>query len=120
MLAIAIFLLAAAPAQHHARVAHPAHVSRFVHRGRVMRGSHRSIALTSKRLQVSTVSATPLRSPYRLPLDEAAGPTAKDIALNEDGTRCALIGQTICPRPTHMIVRMGEEGPAMLPKEAPH
>ena len=65
-------------------------------------------------------AATPARSPYRLPLDLPAEPSAKDIALNEDGTRCALIGQTICKRRTRTIVRMGEDSPVKLPEEAPH
>lgn len=115
MLAITIALLAAAPATHHAR---PAHAVRIVHHGRVAR-KHRPISLTSRKLQVITADVTPPRSRYRLPLGVVSEPTAKDIALNEDGSRCALIGQTICPRPTHMIVRMGEDSPVKLPAKAP-
>ena len=117
MLAITILLLAAAPATHHAR---PTHSARPVYHGRVMRKAHRPISLTSRKLQVVTADVAPSRSPYRLPLGVASEPTAKDIALNEDGSRCAVIGQTICPRPTHMIVRMGEDSPVKMPKEAPH
>ena len=117
MLAITLFLLAAAPATHHVRAAHP---TRAVHHGHIAHKPRRSFALTSKKLQVVTVRAAPTRSPYRLPLGVAAEPSAKDIALNEDGTRCALIGQTICKRPTHTIVRMGEDSPSTLPAEAPH
>ncbi len=116
MLAITILMLAAAPATHHVRAAHPAPA---VYHGRLTRKARRFSALTSK-LQVVTARATPKRSPYRLPLDLAPEPTAKDIALNEDGTRCALIGQTICKRPTHMIFQMGEDSPVKLPTEAPH
>ena len=116
MLAIAILLLAAAPATHHVRTAHPA---RIVHHGRVARKARRPISLTSRKLQVIAADAKP-RSPYRLPLDVAPEPSAKDIALNEDGSRCALIGQTICPRRTRTIVRMGEASPVKLPTEAPH
>ena len=116
MLAITILLLAAAPATHHVRAAHP---SRIVHHGRVARKARRPIALTSRKLQVHITDAKP-RSPYRLPLDLPPEPTAKDIALNEDGSRCALIGQTICPRRTRTIIRMGEESPVKLPTEAPH
>jgi hypothetical protein len=117
MLAITIFLLAAAPAAHHAR---PVHSVRPVYHGRVMRKARRPIALTSRKLRVVTFDATPPRSPYRLPLPVAPEPTAKDIALNEDGSRCALIGQTICPRPTRTIIRMGEDSPVRMPTEAPH
>ena len=75
--------------------------------------------LTSRKLTVVDAVAPP-RSPYRLPLGLAAEPTSKDIALNEDGTRCALIGQTICKRPGRTIVKMGEDSPVKLPAEAPH
>jgi hypothetical protein len=116
MLAITILLLAAAPATHHVRAAHPA---RIVHHGRVVRKARQPIALNSGKLQVRIADAKP-RSPYRLPLDLAPEPTAKDIALNEDGSRCALIGQTICPRRTRTIIRMGEQSPVKMPTEAPH
>ena len=116
MLSITILLLAAAPATHHARAVHPA---RMVHHGHVPRKARRPIAMTSKKLQVIAADAKP-RSPYRLPLDVAPEPSAKDIALNEDGTRCALIGQTICPRRTRTIIKMGEDSPVKMPKEAPH
>ena len=115
MLAITILLLAAAPVTHHARPAHPV---RTVHHGRMAR-KHRPISLTSRKLQVITADATPPRSPYRLPLGTESEPTAKDIALNEDGSRCAVIGQTICPRPTRTIVRMGEDSPVKMPTKAP-
>src|SRR5947208_2723717 len=108
MLAITISLLAAAPATHHARVAHPAHV---LYRGHVRRTAHHPLAMTPKKLQVVTAATTPARSPYRLPLDLPGGPDSKDLALNEDGSRCAVIGQTICKRPTHTILRMGEDSP---------
>jgi len=116
MLAITILLLAAAPATHHVRAAHPA---RIVRHGRVVRKARRPIVLTSRKLQVHIADARP-RSPYRLPLDLAPEPSAKDIALNEDGSRCALIGQTICPRRTRTIIRMGEQSPVKMPTEAPH
>jgi hypothetical protein len=116
MLAIAILLLAAAPATHHVRAAHP---GRIVHHARVARRARRPIAMTSPKLRVRIADAPP-RSPYRLPLGVAAEPSAKDIALNEDGSRCALIGQTICPRRTRTIIRMGEDSPVKMPREAPH
>lgn len=116
MLAMTILLLAAAPVAHHAR---PAHSVRVVHHGHVARRAHRPISLTSRKLQVITADVTPPRSPYRLPLGVASEPSAKDIALNEDGSRCALIGQTICPRPTRTIVRMGEDSPVKMPAKAP-
>ena len=116
MLAITILLLAASPATHHVRTAHPA---RVVHHGRVARKARRPLSLTSRKLRVTIADAKP-RSPYRLPLDLASEPSAKDIALNERGTRCALIGQTICPRRTRTIIRMGEASPVKMPRDAPH
>ena len=116
MLAITILLLAAAPATHHVRAAHPTHT---LYRGHVRRKPRRSFAMTSKKLQVATVRAAPTRSRYRLPLGLPPEPTGKDLALNEDGSRCAVIGQTICKRPTHMILRMGEDSPVALPTKAP-
>lgn len=116
MLAITILLLAAAPATHHVRPAHHGHA---VYRGHVARKPHRSFVMTSRKLQVATAATTPARSPYRLPLDLPDGPTAKDIALNEDGSRCAVIGQTICKRPTHTIFRAGEDSPVKMPTKAP-
>ena len=115
MLAITILMLAAAPATHHVRAAHPAPA---VYHGRLTRKARRFSALTSK-LQVVTARATPKRSPYRLPLDLAPEPTAKDIALNEDGTRCALIGQTICTDPPPVLMTIGEKPFALLPELAP-
>jgi hypothetical protein len=116
MLAITILLLAAAPATHHVRAAHP---TRIVHHGRVVRKARRPIKMTSRKLQAITADVKP-RSLYRLPLDVAPEPGAKDIALNEDGSRCGLIGQTICPRRTRTIVRIGDDSPVKLPREAPH
>ena len=116
MLAITILLLAAAPATHHVRVAHPAHT---LYRGHVRRKPHRSVAMIPRQLQVVTAETRVTRSPYRLPLDLPGKPSAKDIALNEDGSRCAVIGQTICPRPTRTIIRMGEDSPVKLPSKAP-
>ena len=115
MLAMTILLLAAAPATHHVRPVHHGHA---VYHGRVARKPHRSFAMTSRKLQVATVATTPARSPYRLPLDLPDGPTAKDIALNEDGSRCAVIGQTICPRPTRTLIRVGEDSPVKMPAKA--
>ena len=116
MLAITILMLAAAPATHHVRAAHPA---RIVRHGHVPRKARRPIVMSSAKMHVVAADAKP-RSPYRLPLDIAPEPSAKDIALNEDGSRCALIGQTICPRRTRTIIRMGEDSPMKMPKEAPH
>jgi hypothetical protein len=115
MLAITILLLAAAPATHHARTAHQTHA---LYRGHV-RHAARSLAMTPKKLLVVTAATTPARSPYRLPLNLPAGPDGKDLALNEDGSRCAVIGQTICRRRTHTILRMGEDSPVALPAKTP-
>jgi hypothetical protein len=46
------------------------------------------------------------RSRYRLPLDEPLPSTAKSDALAQTGTRCALIGQTICATPPTQILHM--------------
>ncbi len=116
MLAITILLLAAAPASHPVRTVHRTHAVYHAHVGRKAR---RSFAMTSRTLQVAPAETAHARSPYRLPLETLDGPTAKDIALNEDGSRCAVIGQTICKRPTHTILRMGEDSPVALPAKAP-
>ena len=47
-------------------------------------------------------------SPYRLASDSDAGPDMKARALADTGTRCALIGETICQSKTHAILRSGE------------
>jgi hypothetical protein len=121
MLVITMLLLTAAPVAD--RVRHPARVVRTVHVKRKARRARRPISLSVIKPQrrdcgpdAICVLGTP-RSRYRLPLPQTPEPTDKDMALAEDGTRCALIGQTICKRPIRTIVRIGEPAPG-VPAEA--
>jgi hypothetical protein len=113
MLAITMVLMAAAPSPHPVHIRHPA---RIVHAARKAR---RPIAVTSAKLRVidcaagSACAGAPAPSPYRLPLPEASEPSGKEMALAVDGSRCAVIGQTICPRRTHKIVQIGDPAPGI-------
>jgi hypothetical protein len=113
MLAITLLLMAAAPAPHPIHARHHARIVRTAHKAR------RPIAMTSPKLLVvdcaggSACAGPPAPSPYRLPLPEAPEPSGKDMALAVDGSRCAVIGQTICPRRTHKIVQIGDPAPGI-------
>lgn len=107
MIVLSLLLAAAAPAP--AMTVHP--VRHVVHRRlahHVVRRKHRVDA----RLRISgcgysaTGRCATARSPYRLPLDEPLPPTAKADALAQTGTRCAVIGQTICTHPPRTILRV--------------
>jgi hypothetical protein len=107
MIVLSLLLAAAGPAPvtaHHS-VRHLAH-HRVVRR--TVRGTHRIDA----RLRIAgcgysaTGRCATARSPYRLPLAEPLGPTAKDDALAQTGNRCALIGQTICTHPPREILHI--------------
>ncbi|MDB5703133.1 MAG: hypothetical protein JWN66_249 [Sphingomonas bacterium] len=124
MLAIAMLLLTAAPVADPVHVRHPARVVRTVRVVRPVRKTRRPITMSLKKFRpdngcgTSSICVTAqARSPYRLPLPSTAEPTDKDMALAEDGTRCALIGQTICTHPATKIVQIGEPAPA-VPAEA--
>lgn len=112
MLAI-MLLLTAAPATQQVHARYPARVVR------VARKARRPLATTSPKLHAidcatdATCAGKPASSPYRLQLADTVEPSIKDMALAQDGTRCALIGQTICPRRTHKIVQIGDSAPGI-------
>ena len=120
MLVITMLLMAATPAAHPIHARHPVRVARSVRVARTGRKARRPITMSLKKFRpnygcgTSSLCVTAqTRSPYRLPLSETAEPSDKDMALAEDGTRCALIGQTICPRRTRTIVHIGEAAPGV-------
>lgn len=106
MIVLSLLLAAAAPA--------PAMARPVVHHARhqvVRRTVRRRIPIVA-RLRAGGCGYSALggcakpRSRYRLPLDEPLAPTGKARALAQTGTRCALIGQTICTHPPRTIVRV--------------
>jgi hypothetical protein len=107
MIVLSLLLAAAAPAT--ATAPHP--VRHVVHRRVVRHGVRRKHRVDVRpRLAGCGYNATgrcaTARSPYRLPLDEPLGPTAKADALAQTGNRCALIGQTICTSPPREILHV--------------
>jgi len=118
MLLMTMLLMAAAPSTHAARPRHPV---RIVHVARVRHGhrGRRPITMSLRKFRSNDcgsdaicVTAMP-QNRYRLPLPDIAGPSDKDMALAEDGTRCALIGQTICPHRAHTLVHLGDAAPGI-------
>jgi len=81
---------------HHRRQQHSARVARMM--------------LTAQRRLSAPCTGSGCRthSPYRLAGDSISGPDMKARALADTGTRCALIGETICQSKTHAILRSGE------------
>jgi hypothetical protein len=123
MLIMTMLLLMAAPVADRVRIKHPPRMVRPVKVARKARRIRRPISMSvikpqslGCRGEVACVTGTS-RSRYRLPLPRLQEPTDKDMALAEDGTRCALIGQTICPRRTRTIIQLGEASPR-VPAEA--
>lgn len=112
MLVLSLLLAAVAPAPaaatpHMQKVAH----HRIVRHRAARHGARRRVpVVASLRLAGCGYDATGRcahpRSPYRLPLDEPLEPTGKARALAQTGTRCALIGQTICTHPPRTIFRV--------------
>jgi hypothetical protein len=106
MIVLSLLFAAAAPA--------PAVARPVIHhsRHRVSRQAGRRKIPIVTRLRVGGCGYTALggcargRSPYRLPLDEPLSPSGKSRALAQTGTRCALIGQTICTHPPRTILRV--------------
>ena len=123
MLVIAMLLLTAAPVADRVQVRHPPRVARPVKAARKARRIRRPISMSVIKPQTRDCRGDSIcvtgtsRSRYRLPLPQLQEPTDKDMALAEDGTRCALIGQTICPRRTRTIIRIGD-APPRVPAEA--
>ena len=120
MLVMTMLLMMAPPVADRVQVRHSPRVVRTV---KLSRKARRSISLSVIKPQSTLcggesicVTGTP-QSRYRLPLPPVPEPTDKDMALAEDGTRCALIGQTICQGKGHTIVRIGEPAPG-VPAEA--
>ena len=114
MLVLTMLLMAAAPVTDRVRVKHPAPVARAARVARKARRVRKPISMSVLKPQMRGCAGDPIcvtatsRSRYRLPLPRMTEPSDKDMALQEDGTRCALIGQTICQRPTRTIVRVGK------------
>jgi hypothetical protein len=111
MLAITLFLLAAPPTA----VEHPVRHARRPVAVRVHHG-RRPISLTAGKMRADDCQAGAIcvdgvdaQMRYRLPLVPDAEPDAKTRAIAETGTRCALIGQTVCPGRTRMILKAGED-----------
>ena len=114
MVAIALFMLAAAPAMQLAPGQRPVDVIEFVERSPEVPG--RSFTATWKVVPADTAAP---RSPYRIPASVTVDPTSKDRAFDQDGARCALIGQTICTDPPPVLMTIGEKPLALLPELAP-
>jgi hypothetical protein len=115
---LTMLLMAAPPVADHVRVKRPA-VVRTVKAKRKVRRLRRPISMSVIKPRTLGCAGDPIcvtgnsQSRYRLPLPQTPEPTTKDMALAEDGTRCALIGQTICPRRTRTIIHMGEAAPGV-------
>jgi len=123
MLVMTMLLMMAPPVADRVQARHAPRVVRTVKLSRKARRARRPISLSVIKPQSTLcgdesicVTGTP-QSRYRLPLPPVPEPTDKDMALAEDGTRCALIGQTICQGKGHTIVRIGEPAPG-VPAEA--
>ncbi len=118
MLVLTMLLMAAAPVADRVRVKRPA-VVRTVRATRKAKRARKPISMSVIKPRSPGCAGDPIcvsgtsRSRYRLPLPQASEPTDKDMALAEDGTRCALVGQTIRPRPTRTIVQVGEPAPGV-------
>lgn len=56
-------------------------------------------------LTCAQAAPAPRRTPYRLDRTVADAPTAKDRALREDGSYCAVIGARQCTRKPRTIFR---------------
>ena len=107
MIVLSLLLAAAAPAA--ATAPHPV---RHVAYHRVPRHVTRRQRRIDTRLRLAgcgynaTGRCATARSPYRLPLTEPLAPTVKADALAQTGSRCALIGQTICTSPPREIIHI--------------
>lgn len=113
MVAIVLFMLAVPPAMQLAHSQRPVDVIEIVKRGPEVPG--RSFTTT----WVVPADAAAPRSPYRIPASVTVDPTSKDRAFDQDGARCALIGQTICTDPPPVLMTVGEKPLALLPALAP-
>lgn len=118
MLVLTMLLMAAPPVAERVRVTRPP-VVRTVRVTRKARRLRKPISMSVIKPQSIGCAGDPIcvtanpDSRYRLLLPQTGEPTDKDMALAEDGTRCALIGQTICPRRTRTIIHMGSAAPGV-------
>jgi hypothetical protein len=118
MLVLTMLLMAASPIADPVRVRRP-HAVRTVRMVRKARRLRRPISMSVIKPQTIGCAGDPIcvtanpDSRYRLTLPQTGEPTDKDMALAEDGTRCALIGQTICPRRTRTIIHLGATAPGV-------
>ena len=107
MIVLSLLLAAAAPVG--ATASHP--VRHVVHH-RAARHVVRRKRHIDTRLRLAgcgynaTGRCATARSRYRLPLADPLPPTAKADALAQTGSRCALIGQTICTSPPREILHI--------------
>ena len=113
MLVMAILALAISPVAHHARPLKTVHSASIVRHGHGRRRVRRMNLIWNKDLVVTAATRT-ARSPYRLPLSTLPEATIKDVAVNVDGRRCAIIGETLCPHRTRTILHMGDDRPSAL------
>lgn len=113
MVAIALLMLAAPPAMQLAHPQRPVDVIEIMERSPAVPGK----SLTATWTVVAAEPAVP-RS-YRIPASVTVDPTSKDRAFDQDGGRCALIGQTICTDPPPVLMTIGEKPLALLPELAP-
>ena len=118
MIILTLLLMAAPPAAGPVRVKRP-HAVRTVRVTRKARRVRRPISMSVIRPQTIGCAGDPIcvtaspDSRYRLTLPQTPEPSDKDMALAEDGTRCALIGQTICTRKRRTIIHIGEAAPGV-------
>jgi hypothetical protein len=116
MVAIALFLLAAAPAPPSVPAARSIDIVEIVDRSPAALRIYRPFTM---RWDITPADTAAPRSPYRIPESARADPTSKDRAFDQDGTRCALIGQTICTDPPPVLMTVGEKPLALLPGFVP-
>ncbi|MFA6112873.1 MAG: hypothetical protein WC729_02755 [Sphingomonas sp.] len=119
MIVLTMLLMAAPPVADRVAVKRPAPVVRKIKVVRKARRLRKPISMSVIKPRTLGCAGDPIcvtgnpQSRYRLTLPQTMEPTTKDMALAEDGTRCALVGQTICPRRTRTIIHMGEAAPGV-------
>ena len=118
MLVLTMLLMAAPPVAERVRVKRP-HVVRTVRATRKTRRMRRPISMSVIKPRTIGCAGDPIcvtghpDTRYRLTLPRTPEPSGKDMALAQDGTRCALIGQTICTRRRRTIIHIGEAAPGV-------
>ena len=118
MLALTMLLMAAPPVADRVRVKRP-HAVRTVRVARKARRMRRPISMSVIKPQTIGCAGDPIcvtANPdmrYRLTLTSTPEPSDKEMALAQDGRRCALIGQTICTRKRRTIIHIGDAAPSV-------